>query len=307
MKKLVCIILGLCLSSVAFAQWSGAGSIYYNGGNVGIGTDAPDSKLRIDDQYSLLRFDAINGQFRLRATRLGGYDVSDLLISAQKNILLFPDGNGTAYNGGGMVGINTNSPKYPLTVAGVVNSEANGDYYGAWFGGESRTANPSINVGEWYNYRGTIYWDGADDKLVFETQKASSIYSNTLVLEDGNAYFSGNLESQKVKVTAQPGSVPDYVFSTNYELKTLKEVEEFIEANSHLPNIPSAKEIETNGQDVGELQLKLIEKIEELTLYVIEQEKKLEKMKILEQQNQQLKEMLFELKSEVEELKKLRN
>ena len=66
----------------------------------------------------------------------------------------------------------------------------------------------------------------------------------------------GHLESQKVKVTAQPGSVPDYVFSTNYELKTLNEVEDFIKANSHLPNIPSAKEMETNGQDVGELQLK---------------------------------------------------
>ncbi len=87
------------------------------------------------------------------------------------------------------------------------------------------------------------------------------------------------IESKKVKVTASPGSVPDYVFSKNYELKTLKEVEDFIKANSHLPNIPSANEIEANGQDVGELQLKMLEKIEELTLYVIELRKEIDHLK----------------------------
>ncbi|PWL28947.1 hypothetical protein [uncultured Roseivirga sp.] len=95
----------------------------------------------------------------------------------------------------------------------------------------------------------------------------------------GNLDVDGDIESKKVKVTASPGSVPDYVFSANYELKTLKEVEDFIRAKSHLPNIPSAKEIETNGQDVGELQLKLLEKIEELTLYVIELRKEIDHLK----------------------------
>ncbi|WP_422008191.1 hypothetical protein [Roseivirga pacifica] len=125
----------------------------------------------------------------------------------------------------------------------------------------------------------------------------------------------GTIESQKVKVTAQPGSVPDYVFSTNYELKTLKEVEDFINANSHLPNIPSSKEIESNGQDVGELQLKLLEKIEELTLYVIEQNntiesltvgyKKLEaKNKRLLEENDDIRAMLVNLKQELDKLKR---
>ena len=89
----------------------------------------------------------------------------------------------------------------------------------------------------------------------------------------GNVLAKGYIESKKVKVTATPGSVPDYVFAIDYNLMSLSEVEEFIKANSHLPNIPNAKAIEANGQDVGDLQLKLLEKIEELTLHMIEMEK----------------------------------
>ena len=89
----------------------------------------------------------------------------------------------------------------------------------------------------------------------------------------GSLDVEGDIESKKIKVTASPGSVPDYVFSPNYKLQTLAEVEAFIKANSHLPNIPNAASIETNGQDVGDLQLKLLEKIEELTLHMIEMEK----------------------------------
>ena len=93
----------------------------------------------------------------------------------------------------------------------------------------------------------------------------------------GNTVVNGNLESKRVKVNATPGSVPDYVFATNYELRTLNELERYVQANQHLPNIPSAKQIEKSGQDVGDLQLKLLEKIEELTLYTIQQQKTLEK------------------------------
>jgi hypothetical protein len=85
---------------------------------------------------------------------------------------------------------------------------------------------------------------------------------------------NGNLNAKKVKVTASPGSVPDYVFNKDYALRTIPELEEFIKVNSHLPNIPNAKEIETHGQNLGEMQLRLLEKIEELTLYLIDQKKK---------------------------------
>ncbi|PWL28946.1 hypothetical protein [uncultured Roseivirga sp.] len=123
------------------------------------------------------------------------------------------------------------------------------------------------------NQMGSAKFFGASGPLltINDSDIKLDVFGNTRIQGDQNVL--GTLNSQKVKVTASPGSVPDYVFSANYELKTLNEVEDFIKANSHLPNIPSAREIETNGQDVGELQLKLLEKIEELTLYMIEKNK----------------------------------
>ena len=102
---------------------------------------------------------------------------------------------------------------------------------------------------------------------------------------DGNLVVSKDIESRKIKVTATPGSVPDYVFKPDYKLRSLSELESYIKANSHLPNIPSAREVETNGQDVGDIQLKLLEKIEELTLYMIELEKTVKK------QSEEIKEL----------------
>jgi len=68
---------------------------------------------------------------------------------------------------------------------------------------------------------------------------------------------------------------PDYVFTKAYELKTLKEVQKFIQENGHLPNIPSASEVDMEGIQLGLMNAKLLEKIEELTLYTLEQEDQL--------------------------------
>lgn len=68
---------------------------------------------------------------------------------------------------------------------------------------------------------------------------------------------------------------PDYVFEQNYKLKSLDEVESFILKNGHLPNVPSAKEIQEKGVNVAEMNRVLLEKVEELTLHLIEQQKQL--------------------------------
>ena len=72
---------------------------------------------------------------------------------------------------------------------------------------------------------------------------------------------------------------PDYVFSKKYTLPGLNEVEDFIKKNNRLPGIPSAKQLETNGLNIGEMQKLQMEKIEELTLYIIELKKEIEKLK----------------------------
>ena len=87
---------------------------------------------------------------------------------------------------------------------------------------------------------------------------------------------NGVIRSKEILVEAIPW--PDYVFSPQYNLPNLKEVEKYIQENQHLPNIPKAKDIEEQGQAVGEIQRKMMEKIEELTLYIIILNKKIENL-----------------------------
>ena len=70
----------------------------------------------------------------------------------------------------------------------------------------------------------------------------------------------------------------DYVFGSNYNLKPLNEVESFIKENKHLPEIPSAKEVEEEGIDLGEMNMLLLKKVEELTLYLLQQEKRIKEL-----------------------------
>ena len=86
---------------------------------------------------------------------------------------------------------------------------------------------------------------------------------------------NGNIRATEVKVLADI-SVPDYVFESDYELRTLEEIREYITENKHLPEIPSAAEIGENGIDLGDMNMKLLKKIEELTLYQIELMERLE-------------------------------
>ncbi|MEM0942053.1 MAG: helicase associated domain-containing protein [Bacteroidota bacterium] len=71
--------------------------------------------------------------------------------------------------------------------------------------------------------------------------------------------------------------MPDYVFEPDYELRSLQETKEYISEYKHLPEIPSAKEMEANGVDLGDMNMRLLKKIEELTLHQIELLERLEK------------------------------
>jgi hypothetical protein len=102
----------------------------------------------------------------------------------------------------------------------------------------------------------------------------------------------GIIYSKKVKVTQTAWA--DYVFHPGYKLPTLKEVEQFIEKNKHLPGVPTAAEVEKSGLDLGENQATLLKKVEELTLYMIELNKKVEK---LSEENEALKKQLASQKN----------
>lgn len=89
---------------------------------------------------------------------------------------------------------------------------------------------------------------------------------------------TGKVICEEVKVKLS-GNWPDYVFAPGYKRPTLNELESFIKTNRHLPNIPAAAEIEQNGMEVGDMQKRMMEKIEELTLYVIDLKKEIDELK----------------------------
>jgi len=107
---------------------------------------------------------------------------------------------------------------------------------------------------------------------------------NTEIVKNGAVNFradnDGNVYARKVEVRAIGISIPDYVFDKKYNLLSLPKLDEFINKYHHLPNIPSAQEYNDKGViDINELQLKLLQKIEELSLYVIQQQKEIETLK----------------------------
>ncbi len=128
------------------------------------------------------------------------------------------------------------------------------------------------------------------------TQKLE-VNGNTLV--SGNSIVNGNVGIGGIyipndyklavngKIIAEAITVklknnwPDYVFDDNYILPDLKKLELFIKANKHLPEIPNAKEIAEQGGDVGEILKLQMKKIEELTIYLIEQQKQIEELKTM--------------------------
>lgn len=106
----------------------------------------------------------------------------------------------------------------------------------------------------------------------------------SLVSLPGNykLYVQGGILTEQVKVAVIGTSGwADYVFSPSYKLRSLAEVEAYIKENQHLPGVLSASELETEGLDLGAMQVKQMEKIEELTLYLIELEKKITRLETL--------------------------
>lgn len=122
-------------------------------------------------------------------------------------------------------------------------------------------ATPSFQIGS----SNTTMFKVADDEIRFSNGK------NELFKVTG----TGLVYARRIKVTtANP--FPDYVFDNDYKLMPLSDLNTYLKTNKHLPNINSAAEYaKEDGVDIGELQLKMLEKIEELTLYILQQEKRI--------------------------------
>jgi hypothetical protein len=108
------------------------------------------------------------------------------------------------------------------------------------------------------------------------TQIAIGSVLNTA--DDYKLSVTGKIICEELKVKLS-GSWPDYVFADNYKLPSLNDLKNFINTNKHLPNIPAAAELEKNGMEVGDMQKRMMEKIEELTLYLLELKSEIDNLK----------------------------
>ena len=109
------------------------------------------------------------------------------------------------------------------------------------------------------------------------TGSGNGVFSGTLTVGSGfSCAADGALKVKSLKVTTTDW--PDYVFGDSHRLMPLPEVESYINANGHLPEVPSAEEAEANGVDLGEMNRLLLQKVEELTLYVIDLQKQLDEL-----------------------------
>ena len=185
-------------------------------------------------------------------------------------------------NGNVGIGLEGAAPTTKLQVEGVVHSVTGGFKLPD---GTTITQKSDLGSSSWKNHTSEkIYFNG--DVCVGTTSN-----SDYKFFVDGNIGSNGKLESEEIKVRLIGANqintdqiktddlrfaldnAADYVFEKDYNLRSLQEVEEFIEDNKHLPDMPSAKEFKSNGASLSEMNNLLLQKIEELTLYMIEQNK----------------------------------
>ncbi|WP_235696083.1 hypothetical protein [Epilithonimonas caeni] len=202
---------------------------------------------------------------------------------------------GTVYiSESGNIGINTESPNATLDVSGTIKTSGNinasdiiSDGTNSWIFHTPDDTRKTLHIAPGLG-NGQFDW------------AKQTVFNN-----NGNIAVNGKLEATEVKVTQSPTA--DFVFEETYDLPKLEDVEKHIKERKHLPEIASAREMEKDGVNVGEFQIKLLQKIEELTLYTIEQNKQNrqqeEKIKQLEQENQQIRSLL----ERVERLEKTKN
>ncbi|MEP7318566.1 MAG: hypothetical protein ABI921_07485 [Panacibacter sp.] len=244
----------------------GSSSLYANTTgirNTAIGTNSMNLNTT-GTQNTAVGFGANVGANNLNnATAIG----ANAIVSASNSLVL---GNGAN------VGIGTNTPATKLEVQTADNS---------W--GIIHT-NGTVKAGLYVGASGGWLATKTNNPLYFCTSLLNTNFTAQMtLLTNGNLGIgtlnplyklsvNGTIQSKEVRVET---GWADYVFEKDYKLRTLDNVAEYIEQNKHLPGIPSAKEIQKNGLAVGEVQTKMMEKIEELTLYIIDLQKQIDVVK----------------------------
>lgn len=313
------------------ANWSDILTLTSNG-NVGIGTTNPQEKLEINGGLRVSN-PTTNKSWRLIPNVDNSFSIKETGFNGAFNISGDGGVNVNLMNlKYGKVGIGTTTPQAKLhvsegvklrktaigmTIASGDNSWIRDEWltgsYGApvWNSTTKKWVRPS---GTYNDIGGIVYQDEGTyflrEKPGSKLEFTNSEFLNTAYMfvhmftgnigigtttPDAKLAVNGNIHTKEIKVDLT--NWPDYVFEDAYTLPTLQEVADHIATKGHLINIPSAAEVEENGIQLGEMNAKLLEKIEELTLYTIAQEKEIKELQKVKAKNSELEARLAKIEA----------
>ena len=156
---------------------------------------------------------------------------------------------------------------------------ANNIYIGSYSGFNNLSGSNNVFLGRYAGYSETgsnrLYIDNSTTStpLIYGKFDTDQLGINTNVIPTGYTLaVKGKGTMRELKVDINAGA--DFVFEDNYDLRSLDDLDEYLQENHHLPEIASASEMKKEGVQVGAFQIQLLQKVEELTLYTIDQEKK---------------------------------
>lgn len=302
------LIVSIVFSNLSFAQFTVSGNnIYYNTGLVGIGTPTPWARLDVrtagtsaGDQQGLnvqnpstAAYGAV--QISLGSGDLGSGNGSASLIYAQRNNLglgssLFfwnSDASGIqqprmTITDGGNVGIGTTTPQSRMHLvqndnlaALVLESSSLGWGSGMYF--KNTTPTTGRLYGIYSSSFGSLNIADATagvDRIFIAANGNVGINTNKVSDVNYRFYVEGAIRTRRIVVDQATWS--DYVFDSAYRRMPLEQLASYVQEKRHLPEVPSADSVAKNGLDLGGSQAVLLKKIEELTLYIIEQNRKIE-------------------------------
>jgi hypothetical protein len=201
------------------------------------------------------------------------YDQADLSLMTNGTTRL------TISKATGNVGIGTSTPTGQLEIKGPYAGNSQLIINTTSSNAEVRFSNNNVT-------KGFVWYEPVHDLMAF----GRGNYSNSIFVNaTGNVGIgtgfpnerltvNGTIYGKEVKVDLSvPG--PDYVFEKSYDLPTLEEIKTYIEQHKHLPDVPSAEEMKADGIKLAEMNMTLLKKVEELTLYIMQQQQEIDKLK----------------------------